>query len=235
LIIVQFDKAYYHWGLLMLQSLQLHEPRPPVLCETINLTDPQVAALRSAHENIEVVNDASNPDERAPVQMATRKPFVILRAMERYPAQPWYGLLDVDFLVRKPLGPLWLLLDYRPAALCINNGMWNGKYYRRLVTASMIVLVRRDGKKLIDNWAKWFHHDQPLDSLQPMDWLWDQITLAEAWSESGVECAVIPMNVYSDDQLRPSAAIWHANVPEKKLYYELFRKEYQRQRATLGR
>jgi len=230
-IILQFDNTYHHWGLLALQSLGLHEARTPVLCNTVNLTDSQITELEQAHGHVQITNGVS---ERAttPEQMAARKPFVMQHAMQCYPEQAWYALFDADSLVRRPLDSLWSLLDAHQAALFITDGFENGTYYRQLVTPSGIVLVRRDAQKLIDCWAKWSHHDQPLGSIAPRAWYWDQITLAEAWIEAGVPCATIPMDEYGDEQLGPSAAIWQANVGDwKPRYYELFRLEYHRQRC----
>lgn len=232
MIIFQFDNVYHDWGLLVLQSLQLHEPSTQVLCDTVNLADFQIAELHRAHAQVIVKNDTTTWSHTSPEQMAARKPFVIQRAMQRFPEQPWYGLFDADFLVRKPLQGLWSMLDTHAAALFMTNGMWNGRFYRRLITPSGIVLVRHEAKKLIDSWVKWYHHDQPLDSIKPRSWFWDQITLTQAWTEAGVRCAMIPMNVYGDCELLPNAAIWSAHVgAEKKRYYELFRREYLRQRA----
>ncbi len=112
----------------------------------------------------------------------------------------------------------------------MTNGMWEGKFYRRLTKPSGIVLVRRDAPQLIDCWAKWYHHDQPLDSIKPLAWFWDQITLVEAHAEAGVACASISMHVYADCELQPGAAIWSAHVGDKKeRYYEVFEREYRRQ------
>lgn len=234
MIIFQFDDLFHKWGLLVVQSLQLHERHTQVLCDTVNLSDRQIAELHEAHARIIVSNDTTTWNETSPAQMAARKPFVMQRAMQRFSDQPWYGLFDADFLVRRSLQPLWSLLGTHPAALFMTNGMWNGKYYRRLITPSGIVLVRPEAKKLIDCWAKWYYHDQPLESIESGAWFWDQITLAEAWAEAGVRCAMIPMNVYGDCQLWPAAAIWSAHVPQKERYYELFRREYLRQRAELS-
>jgi hypothetical protein len=231
-IILQFDNAYFHWGLLALQSLRLHEPRTPVLCNTVNLTDGQIAELLQAHARVEVTNGVSGR-ATSPEQMAARKPFVMQHAIEHYPDQPWYALLDADLLVRQPLQELWSLVEAHPAALCTTDGMENGKYYRWLVAVSSIVLVRREARALIDCWAKWYYHRQPLYTIEPLAWYWDQITLAEAWTEAGVQCSVIPLHVYADEQLRPGSAIWSANVPDKVRYYELFREEYQRQCSEL--
>jgi hypothetical protein len=232
-IILQFNNAYYHWGLLVLQSLQLHEPHTPVLANTVNLTEPQIAELERAHGQVAVTNDVSNRATRE--RMAARKPFVMQHAMQQYPEEPWYALLDADFLVRRPLGSLWSLLDTHSAALFMTDGYENGQYHHQLVTPSGIVMVRRDARKLIDCWAKWYYHDRPLGSVAPLAWYWDQITLAEAWMEAGVPCATIPLEIYGDDELRPSAAIWSANVGDRKqIYYELFRREYQRQCAKIA-
>jgi hypothetical protein len=234
-IILQFDGAYFHWGLLVLQSLQLHEPRTAVLCNTVNLAESQVENLERAHSKVAVTNGVSPHIRTTPEQMAARKPFVMQHAMSNYPAEGWYALLDADFLVRRPLNSLWALLETHPAALFITDGFEHGIYYRQLVTPSGIVLVRRDGQKLIDCWAKWCRYDRELGSIAPLSWFWDQITLAEAWTEAGVPCANIPLEVYADDQLRPGAAIWSANVGDRKpRYYELFRDEYNRQLSEIS-
>ena len=227
MVIFQFDDVYIKWGLLVLKSLQLHEPQKQVLCDTVNLTEGQVAELHEAHSRLIVTNDTAR--ETSPARMAARKPFVMQRVMDRYPDEPWYALLDADFLVRKPLHALWALLDHRPAALFMTNGMWGGKYYKKLITPSGLVLVRPDGRKLVDCWAKWCSHDQPLESIKPGAWFWDQIALAEAWEEAGVPCAMIPMNVYGDNELWNSTSIWSAHVPQKEQYFELFSKEHLRQ------
>ena len=227
MIIFQFDDVYYRWGLLVLKSLQLHEPEIQVLCDTVNLTEGQVTELHGAHARLIVTNDTAS--ETSPAQMAARKPFVMQRVMDRYPNQPWYGLFDADFLVRKPLDDLWALLATHPAALFMTNGMWAGKYYKRLITPSGLVLVRPDGRKLVDCWAKWCSHDEPLESIKPGAWFWDQIALAEAWEEAGVPCSMIPMNIYGDNQLWQSSSIWSAHVPQKDQYYESFSTEYLRQ------
>ncbi len=111
MIIFQFDDAYYKWGLLALRSLQLHEPETPVLCDTVNLAGDQVAQLRQAHAQAIVCNDETTWSETSPEQMAARKPFVMQRVMQLFPDEAWYGLFDADFLIRKPLRPLWSLLD----------------------------------------------------------------------------------------------------------------------------
>jgi hypothetical protein len=235
LIVLQFDDAYYQWGLLMLQSLALHEPLTAVLCNTVNLADTQVAELRGAHGRLEITNGVAGGSS-TPELMAARKPFVVQHAMDHYPDQPWYALLDADFLVRRPLDELWSLLDHNPVALCITDGYEYGIFYPQLVTPSGIVLVRPDGRTLIDRWAKWTLYGQPLGGIAPYKWFWDQLTLAEAWKEAWKEVslpyATIDMAQYYDDALRPGSAIWSANVGDRKQrYYELFREEYQRQRS----
>jgi hypothetical protein len=233
MIILQFDDAYYHWGLLALQSLSLHEPKTPVLCNTANLTESQTGELESAHQRVSVTNGVSSVRTHAD-QMAARKPFVMLHAMNCYPDAPWYALLDADFLIRRPLASLWSFLDKYAAALFITDGYENGKYYRQLITPSGIVLVRPDARRLIDCWAKWHNYERPLYSIAPGEWYWDQITLAEAWIESGIRCARIPLEIYADDSLRDDSAIWHANVGDlKPEYYERFREEFRRQCSEL--
>jgi hypothetical protein len=228
-IVLQFDRAYHHWGLLMLQSLALHEPRQAVLCDTVNLTSGEVECLERAHGNVRVANTASATPTNAE-SMAARKPFVFEQTMRRYPGEPWYAMLDADFLVRRPLDDLWSLVDRHPAALFHTDGYERDIYYRHLVNPSGIVLVRPDGQALIDCWVKWSAHTAPLGPIRPQEWFWDQVTLTEARLESGIRCQMIPLDVFADDELRLDSAIWSANVGDRKAeYYERFRAEHLRQ------
>jgi hypothetical protein len=229
MIIVQFDHHYYYWAHLMLRSLALHETQHPVFADTINLSPEQVTELPRAYPHMTIDNDIMPEDAISKAFMANRKAFVMQKAMDRFPDEPWYGLFDADFLIRRPLDKLWTYLDAHPTALFVTNGMWKGHYYLRLVTPSGIVLVRPDGRVLIDNWAKWFFHDQPIEAIQPREWFWDQITLAMAWHESRLPYRTIPMQIFADAGLSAEATIWSAHVPQKQDYYARFQQEYERQ------
>ena len=230
MIILQFDDKFHHWGLLMVRSLALHEPDKRVLLDTVNLSPEQVAALVQAHPRVIVENDTTSWAETTPSLMVNRKPFVMQNAMDAYPDEPWFGLFDADFLVRRPMPDLWARLDRRPAALFRTNGRWRGHVYRHLITPSGIVLVRPDGRALIDNWAKWQAHDEPIGRIKPRQWYWDQLTLLEAREETPLRYAFIPMRAFADIHLMPETAIWSAHVARKQSYYPLFLKEYERQR-----
>jgi len=232
MIILQYDDKYHHWGLLMVRSLALHEPDKRVLLDTVNLSPAQVSELGQAHPRVIVENDTTSGQKTSPEQMVNRKPFVMQKAMDAYPDEPWYGLFDADFLVRRSLPDLWSKLDDHPAALIMTSGKWRGRYYRRLVTPSGIVLVRPDGRLLIDNWAKWHAYDKPLGEIEPRQWYWDQLTLLQARNVTSLRYATISMGVFANSQLSPRAAIWSANVRYKKRYYERFQKEYKRQGRT---
>ena len=234
MIILQFDDRYLRWGALMLRSLALHEPRRRVLADTVNLRPEQVTEVHAAHPQVQLDNDTVGWPTTTPAQMANRKPAVMQRVMDSYPNEPWYGLFDADFLVRRPLGDLWSLMDRHPAALIMTTGMWQGRYYRRLVTPSGIVLVRPDGRALIDGWAKWMGHDRPLEGIEPGEWFWDQLALLEAQEETPLHYGLIPIETFADCQLSPAGAIWSANVPGKDYYYALFQVEYQRQLGQPG-
>ncbi len=150
-IIVQFDHHYYHWAHLMLRSLALHETRHPVFADTINLGPEQVTELQQAYPRLTIDTDIMPENASSKAFMANRKAFVMQRAMDRFPDAPWYGLFDADFLIRRPLDDLWTYLDGHPTALFVTNGMWEGRFYLRLVAPSGMVLVRPDGRALIDN------------------------------------------------------------------------------------
>ena len=49
MIIVQFDRRYLRWALLLLRSLELHETGRSVLCDVIGLDAAEVAELETAH------------------------------------------------------------------------------------------------------------------------------------------------------------------------------------------
>ena len=52
MIVLQFDSVYYHWGLLMVRSLALHEPRRQVLADTVNLSGQQQAWLEKCNKSL---------------------------------------------------------------------------------------------------------------------------------------------------------------------------------------
>ena len=232
MIIVQFDHRYYHWAQLMVRSLALHETQYPVFADTINLDSEQVTELQQSYPRLTISNDTMPENASSKAYMASRKPFVMQRVMDRFPYEPWYGLFDADFLIRRPLDDLWEHLGGHPTALFVTNGMWEGRFHLRLVTPSGIVLARPDGRALIDNWARWFFHDQPIEAIQPRGWFWDQVTLVMAWRESGLPHRPIPMHIFANSGLSHEAAIWSAHVPQKQDYYVRFQQEYERQRQT---
>lgn len=234
MIILQYDDKYHHWGLLMVRSLALHEPDKRVLLDTVNLSPAQVSELGQAHPRVIVENDTTSWQKTSPEQMVNRKPFVMQKAMDAYPDEPWYGQFDADFLVRRPLDNLWSTLDKHQAGLFWTDGKWRGKFYRRLVIPAGIVLVRPDGRSLIDNWVKWQAYEKPLDDISPGQWYWDTVTLLKARDETPLRYAVLSMYTFADCGLSSKAAIWSANAGarQKQRYYNLFLKEYERQCQT---
>src|SRR4051812_14547791 len=166
MVIVQFDRRYHRWALLLLRSLELHERGLRILCDTVGLDREEVRELEQAHPRVTCRN-APATGEVTPAVMANRKPFVLRDAIDRFAAEPWFCLLDADMLVRRPLGDLWDLVGRVHAALLFTDGMWDGRFYARLVTPSGVVLVRREGRELIDRWARWYDHDEPVDGVRP--------------------------------------------------------------------
>ena len=172
MIVVQFDSVYYHWGLLMVRSLALHEPRRKVLTDTVNLSGKQQAELKRAHPRILVTSEAIAGNGSLRAEMARRKTMVLQRAFDTFPDEPWFGMFDADMLVRRPLTDLWSLLDGHQAALLMTDGVWEGRVYPHLFTPSGIVLVRRDGRELVDSWVKWDRHPDALHGRRPGEWFW---------------------------------------------------------------
>lgn len=215
----------------MVRSLALHEPDKRVLLDTVNLSPAQVSELGQAHPRVIVENDTTSWQKTSPEQMVNRKPFVMQKAMDAYPDEPSYGLFDADFLVRRSLDGLWSTLRRHQASLFWTNGRWRGRYYRHLVIPSGLVLVRPDGRALIDNWAKWYAYDEPLDGIEPRQWYWDQLTLLKAREETPLRYAVVSMYRFADCRLSSSAAIWSANAGAgaKRRFYNQFLREYERQ------
>jgi hypothetical protein len=149
--------------------------------------------------------------------------------MDEYPEEPWFCLLDADMLVRRPLDDLWRLLEDASAALIFTDGLWNGRFHARLVTVASVVLVRSDGRDLVDRWVRLYDHEAAVDEISPRQWFWDQATLFLAWCECSLRIATIPIWEFADAELNPRAAIWAANVPDKETYFRHFQAEYSRQ------
>jgi hypothetical protein len=234
MIIVQFDGRYQRWALLLLRSLELHEPGRHVLCDTIGLDEGQLSELERAYPRTTCKN-TPRLGEVSPADMANRKALVLRDAMDRYPEEPWFCLLDADMLARRRLDDLWKLVEDASSALIFTNGMWEGRFYIHLVTPSGIVLVRRDGRDLVDRWAEWHDRDLSVDGLRPRGWFWDQVTLFLAWCQTRSPVARIPIHRFADDRLDPDASIWSAHVPNKEGYFRLFQAEFERQSASRRR
>jgi hypothetical protein len=188
----------------MVRSLALHEPTIPVCVDALNLhprRDPRAGTCTSENHRYECGTSGGVTGRN---EMACRKPFVLLRAMDDYPHEGWYGLFDADLLVRRPLPDLWATLRAHQAAVIMTDGYWHGRVYEHLVTPSGLVLARQDGPPLIENWAKWTKHPEPLSNRSPGQWFWDQCTLLQAKRETDLNYACIPMERFADGSLSPS-------------------------------
>ena len=233
MIVIQFDSRYHRWAILLLRSLGLHEPGRRVLCDAVGLDRGQVAELERAHPGVICRND---PERRviSAAEMANRKPFVLRDALDRFPEEPWFCLLDADMLVRRPLHDLWSQVEANHAALIFTDGMWRGRFWVRLLTPSGVVLVRRDGRALVDRWVDWYDHDKPVGEVNPREWFWDQVTLFLAWCECGLQVASIPLSGFADEELAPASSIWSAHVPDKDGHFRRFQAELERQHAAVA-
>src|SRR2546430_14406257 len=101
MIVLQFDAAYFEWGLLMVRSLALHEAEKKLLADTVNLDAEQQRRLERAHPRIALKSETIVPDESLRERMACRKIQVLQRAMDVFPDERWFGLFDADMLVRR--------------------------------------------------------------------------------------------------------------------------------------
>jgi hypothetical protein len=230
MILIQFDGRYHRWAMLLLRSLGRHEPGRRVLCDTVGLDPEEVHELRRAHPRVICRNEpVAGPV--SPAEMANRKPFVLRDAIDGYPEEPWFCLLDADMLVRRPLDDLWALAGPYQAALSFTDGTWGGRFYLRLLFPSGVVLVRRDARILVDRWAFWHGHDEPVDGVRPREWFWDQVTLFLAWCDCDLRIGSIPLPVFANDGFEPGAAIWSAHVPDKERCFHVFNAELERQGA----
>ena len=164
MIVLQFDSAYQPWATLLLKSLALVEREERVLCDTVGLDRGQLQELEVAHPRTICRNAPFSPLLKR-TDMANRKPFVLQNAMDSYPEERSFCLLDADMLVRRRLDQLWQLVEETSAALIFTDGIWEGEFYARLVTPSSVVVVRRDGRDLVDRWARWYDHDSPIDQI----------------------------------------------------------------------
>lgn len=229
MIILQFDGRYAHWGLLMLRSLALHEPGKKVLVDVVNLDPEQRSGLARVHPGVIVRWETW--EETSPERMVNRKCAVLQRVRDEHPREPWYCLMDADFLIRRPLSDLWSLMLRAEAALIMTNGVWKGRVYQHLKTPAGLVIVRPDGWPLIDCWSRLHAQEDPIAGIRPGAWFWDQVTLWKAKEETPLRYAVIPIGEFADCQLNKGTAIWSAHVAreDKERYYPIFLKEHERQ------
>ena len=202
-----------------------------MLADTVNLSGQQQAELKRTHPQILVTSEAIARNGSLRAEMARRKTMVLQRALDTFPDEPWFGLFDADMLVRRTLTDLWSLLVGHQAALLMTNGVWEGRVYPHLFTPSGIVLVRREGRELVDSWAKWDSHPGRAPWASAGRMVLGPMHPASGQEDSRVKCAVIPFHRFCSNQCSANAAIWSAHGGWKERSYRGFLIEHERQRV----
>ncbi len=125
-----------------------------------------------------------------------------------------------------------MLLLWFPAALIATSGRWEGRILEHLKRPSGVVAVRRDGAALVDAWLTAVGQREPLWSIQPGAWFWDQAALLAACQRSGVAYAELPIGRFADLHLSGPSVIWSAHLPDKGAHLSAFRGELDRMRRA---
>lgn len=225
MIAIQFDGNYLHWGTLLLRSLALHEPRKRVVADTIGLSREQAAAVRAAHPRV------IHQDRPAPAggtsrdSMVNEKVWFLRQVAGDYPREPWYCLFDADLLVRRPLAALWSCMRWAEVGIVTNP---RAAVHTRVWGS--LVLFRREGRALLDNWAREYS-TRAIGGFRPGQFFFDQASLAVAVERTPVRYARIPQAEYLDHLLREDSSIWSAHVAleEKDRAYRCFLAGHERQ------
>ncbi|MFL6192982.1 MAG: hypothetical protein ACJ75H_02330 [Thermoanaerobaculia bacterium] len=225
MIVIQFDANYLHWGVLLLRSLALHEPRKRVLADTVGLSPAQAAEVRAAHPGAIVEETPAPAGGTSRDFMVNLKPYLLRRVMDDHPREPWYCLFDADFLVRRPLTDLWSCMRWASAGVI--HGPASGVWDR---IASGLVLLRPEARPLVESWVAGYSK-RSIGGVRRGCFFFDQATLALAYERTPLRYARIPGNEYLDVRFRPDSSIWSAHVaPEDKdRAYCRFLAEHERQ------
>ena len=162
-IVIQFNNAYFRFGLTLLRSLEKYAKNAVKVAYTVNLTDDEIKTLKNISSELIIINSRVFLWGRLLRNfMANRKVGVFMDAISRYsncqhtstPAhqQPdnIYILLDADLLLRMPIENLLNALGKHNVGLV----------YREIAFGfhvkfnSSVVIVSGDGIKLIDEWNR---------------------------------------------------------------------------------
>lgn len=225
MIAIQFDRNYFHWGVLLLRSLALHEPRKRVVADTVGLSRRQAAEVAGTHPKV------IHQDRPAPAggtsrdSMVNEKVWFLRQVAGDYPREPWYCLFDADFLVRRPLTSLWGCMRWAEVGVVVNPA-----WPIHMRVWGSLVLFRREGRALLDNWAREYS-TRAIGGFRPGQFFFDQASLAMAVERTPVRYARIPQAEYLDHLLREDSSIWSAHVAleEKDRVYRRFLAEHERQ------
>ena len=114
--VLYFDNYYFHWAKPLTESIKIHEPKSKIQIYSYNLKEEQIEDLRLYSNVTEVINKSMKYDPHISetyngrkiirFMMTCRKGEHLLRAMEKYPDEKLFVVMDVDMLLVRPLNDL---------------------------------------------------------------------------------------------------------------------------------
>lgn len=163
---IYFDKEYYRWAPLLIESLALHVPEIGVHAHGVNLTRNQLRELKSFGNvkkvsTYQIKHDVEVSYEFA-FQVIERKAFFFRETFDQFPDMDMYILMDVDTLVVNPLTKLEGTMEkYDMAGVMTSPTKIMGGF----LVAKNIPVVKEYWKELdeflMDGGGFYYNKDQP--------------------------------------------------------------------------
>lgn len=222
---IYFDKEYYRWAPLLIQSLAVHDPEAIVHAHGVNLDVAQVEELRG-FMNVGVVDTYEIADEKEishefSFQMIERKAHFFRQTFDRYPDADFYILMDVDTLVVNPLKKLDKFISKFDMAGVMTNPE---KIMGGFLVAKNVPVVKEYWRELdeflMDGGGFYYNKDQPAIFR-----LYRKYKNRIRFLPLGLEY----LNIWSEES--PYTYIWSAH----KLEYGDKNERYSLYREKLGR
>jgi hypothetical protein len=227
MIVIQFDRNYFKWGVLFSESFVHFNPDLVLFIDSVNLDSNQIRKLEKISSRIIIKNSIVNfTSGNFSNFMANRKAEVLFNVMENYESKV-YLLCDVDFLIRKPLTELFYMSSGYDISCIFRDGKWKGEIFEHLKIASGLILVKSSSIDFVSKWLDLTNECEKLHGIQKGKWYWDQVTLLEATRQCKLKYLSLSDDIYINREFNQFATIWSAHRSPKDYMYYLFIADFQ--------
>lgn len=212
MIILYFNDKYFMWAQPLIQSIAINEPSEKIVIFGLNLRSKQKAKLvrfRNVKQVVEIDNDLSRcPRKNGEAALLVgKKAWYLKKAIELFPKEKLFILMDVDVLLIKPLTRLKKQLKGHDMAGSFGqkegtDGIMKVKIAGGFTAFKPTEII----KELLEEWNE-------LLTTGPYYWNKDQPSLALLFLKHAKSIRFLDIDrlEYMDATLKKSSFLWSAH------------------------